>query len=63
MIQAGRADRLGETAALALAALGPGGPGAANPSALSAAVYHLDALGLGATARRLALEALIARGF
>lgn len=57
---AAAAGRMGETALLALIAVGPGGPQEANPVALAKAVRALKAVGLEQEARRLALESVLA---
>ena len=59
---AAQAKRLGETAVLALLALGPAGPAGADPLALGAALRTLRAVGLASDARSLALEAMLADG-
>jgi hypothetical protein len=51
-------DHTGEAVALALLALGEGGPAAASVEALDRVLRALRALGLEAEARRLAVEAL-----
>lgn len=52
--------QLGETAILALIAIGPGGPQDTHPIALAKAVKALNSVGLEAEARRLALESIVA---
>ena len=54
--------RIGETVLLALYALGPDGPGGANPIMLSRAISSLRLVGLDAEARAIAIEAAIAAG-
>jgi hypothetical protein len=54
--------RIGETVLLSLYALGPEGPGAANPIMLSRAISSLRQIGLDAEARAIAIEAAIAAG-
>ena len=54
--------RIGETVLLALYALGPDGPGGANPIMLSRAIASLRQIGLDAEARVIAIEAAIAAG-
>ncbi|MFP3944384.1 MAG: hypothetical protein ACLFWF_10850 [Alphaproteobacteria bacterium] len=51
---------LGETALLALIAVGPGGPQETHPVALAKAVRALKSVGLEKIARRLALESVLA---
>lgn len=58
---AGAKDALGETVLLALDAIGQAGPGSVHPRAAAQAVASLKAVGLENEARRLALEALMAR--
>ncbi len=60
---AGHKKAVGETILLTLDVLGPGGPGAAHPRAVAQAVASLKAIGLESEARRLALEALLARSY
>ncbi|TNE38274.1 MAG: hypothetical protein EP348_05030 [Alphaproteobacteria bacterium] len=55
------ADRIGETVALSLAALGDGGPANATVGTLSLVVRSLQKIGLEKEARRLALEAAVLR--
>ena len=59
---AARERRRGETVALALLAIGPRGPGAANPLTLSSVIVALVRAGLESDARALALEAAVAQG-
>ncbi len=54
--------RIGETVLLALYALGPDGPRAANPIMLSRSIASLRQIGLDAEARAIAIEAAIAAG-
>ncbi|PKQ04233.1 MAG: hypothetical protein CVT73_13910, partial [Alphaproteobacteria bacterium HGW-Alphaproteobacteria-12] len=58
---AGAKNALGETVLLALDAIGQTGPGSVHPRGVSQAVSSLRAVGLESEARRLALEALMAR--
>lgn len=58
---AGAKNAIGETVMLALDAIGQAGPGGVHPRASSQAVSSLRAVGLESEARRLALEALMAR--
>jgi len=60
---AGQQGRRGESVLLALVSLGPGGPETAASPVMSAATAALRGAGLEADARRLALEAMIGRGF
>jgi hypothetical protein len=59
---AAAAGRVGETVLLTLISLGPDGPGETNPIILSRALASLQAVGLEAEARALALEAAVASG-
>jgi hypothetical protein len=54
--------RIGETVLLSLYALGPDGPGGANPILLSRAISSLRQIGLDSEARAIAIEAAIAAG-
>ncbi|MFQ5985024.1 MAG: hypothetical protein ACE5LL_05855 [Alphaproteobacteria bacterium] len=54
--------RVGETVLLSLLALDRRGPGHTSPLALGAVVGSLGKVGLGAEARALAVEAILARG-
>ncbi|WP_421865495.1 hypothetical protein [Parvibaculum sp.] len=58
---AGARGAVGETVLLALDAAGQAGPGSVHPRASAQAVASLRAVGLESEARRLALEALMAR--
>lgn len=58
---AGQKGAVGETVMLSLVAIGPGGPGEADPQAAAQAVSSLKALHLDDEARRLAVEALMGR--
>lgn len=60
--QAAAAGRRGETVALALAAIGPAGPAAAEPTLLHQAIRALRAVGLESEARAIAFETLIGNG-
>ncbi|MBX3489318.1 hypothetical protein [Parvibaculum sp.] len=60
---AGHKKAIGETVLLTLDVLGLGGPGAAHPRAAAQATASLKAVDLESEARRLALEALLARSF
>jgi hypothetical protein len=60
---AARSGRQGEAILQMLTALGHDGVARAEPHALGAAVGVLAALGRGAEARRLAVEAALANGF
>ncbi|MBM3488801.1 MAG: hypothetical protein FJX67_19575 [Alphaproteobacteria bacterium] len=60
--QAADEVRVGETVLFALLALGPAGPAAMHPFALTTALAALAAVGLDDEARALALEAAIAAG-
>jgi hypothetical protein len=62
MKHAAAQNRRGETVLLALLALGPGGPATATADTLSEVVAALRAVRLEKDARRLALEAALARG-
>lgn len=57
------AGQVGAVVANAILALGPDGPGGASLESLGAALSALRRVGLGADARRIAVEALVARGF
>ena len=61
MQAAGARNAVGEAVLLALDAIGREGPGAVHPRASAQAVSSLRAVGLESEARRLALEALMAR--
>ena len=54
--------RVGETVLLSLLALGEVGPPGANPVTLHGVMRALRRIGLTAPARRIALEAALARG-
>jgi hypothetical protein len=54
--------RIGETVLRALYALGPDGPGGANPIILSRIIASLRQIGLDSEARAIAIEAAIAAG-
>lgn len=60
---AGHKQAVGETVLLALDVLGSNGPGAAHPRAAAQATASLKAVDLESEARRLALEALLARSY
>ncbi|MDP6067320.1 MAG: hypothetical protein QGG75_08715 [Alphaproteobacteria bacterium] len=60
--RAAEAGRIGETVLLSLLALGEVGPPGANPVTLHGVMRALRRIGLGAAARRIALEAALARG-
>jgi len=60
---AGHKKAVGETVLLTLDVLGPGGPGTAHPSAAAQATASLKAADLESEARRVALEALLARSY
>ena len=60
--RAAAAGRIGETVLLSLLALGEVGPPGANPVTLHGVMRALRRIGLGAAARRIALEAALARG-
>jgi hypothetical protein len=62
MKHAAAQNRRGETVLLALLALGPGGPATATADTLSEVAAALRAVRLEKDARRLALEAALARG-
>jgi hypothetical protein len=57
----GQKNAIGETVLLSLDAIGQKGPGAVHPRASAQAVASLKAVNLESEARRLALEALMAR--
>jgi hypothetical protein len=59
---AAAAGRRGESVLLAVTALGPAAPSGSHPLALGYAVSALSAVGLGADARALAIEAALAAG-
>lgn len=59
---AARDKRVGETVMLSLLALGEGGPGQAGAIALTRVLKALDAIGLKAETRALAVEAAVAVG-
>jgi hypothetical protein len=59
---AAAAGRRGESVLLAVTALGPAAPAGSHPLALGYAVSALSAVGLGADARALAIEAALAAG-
>jgi hypothetical protein len=61
--RAAQDGRLGETVLLALVSLGPEGPAGAHPLVLAGVVTALRRVGLEDDARRLALEAILARRF
>jgi len=61
--QAVEARQVGATVANALLALGPDGPAGASLETLGAVVRALRRIGLETDARRIAVEALVARGF
>ncbi|WP_334128178.1 hypothetical protein [Sneathiella sp.] len=61
LVAAAEAGRLGETVALSLAALGEEGPGMASTPTLYTVLKALTSVGLEASARKLALEAAVAR--
>jgi len=63
MIEAAAAGRVGETVLSAIIVCGEGGPAATPPLLMASVVRALKDVGLHADARRLAVEALIARGF
>jgi len=56
-------ERLGEGVLTSLVSLGKAGPSRGQPAVVATAVGALEAVGLEAEARRLALESLIAAGF
>jgi hypothetical protein len=58
---AGQKGAIGETVMLAVDIIGNEGPGAVHPRAAAQAVASLKAAGLESEARRVALEALMAR--
>jgi hypothetical protein len=58
---AGQKNAVGETVLLSLDAIGQKGPGTVHPRASAQAVASLKAVNLESEARRLALEALMAR--
>lgn len=58
---AGQKKAVGETVLLAIEAVGQKGPGAVHPRASAQAIASLKAVNLESEARRLALEALMAR--
>ena len=60
--EAARDARKGETVLLSLLALGDGGPAQADPIVLRRVLSALDAVGLEAPARALAVEAAVAAG-
>jgi hypothetical protein len=62
MKHAAAQNRRGETVLMALLALGPGGPATATADTLSEVIAALRAVRLEKDARRLALEAALARG-
>ncbi len=62
MKHAAAQNRRGETVLLALLALGPGGPATATADTLTEVIAALRAVRLEKDARRLALEAALARG-
>jgi hypothetical protein len=55
--------RLGETVLLGLLALGDIGPSGAAPSTLRSVIRAFNTVGLGAESRKIALEAVLGRGF
>ena len=63
LIRAAEAGRVGETVLFALLALGEAGTDGAEPTTLGAVVAALRSVGLERDARRLAVEAALARGF
>ena len=62
LAQASADERTGATVALALIALGEGGPVSAHSAALGAVITALRRIGLESDARALALEATLAKG-
>lgn len=63
LAEAVEAKRRGEVALLSLIALGPSGPATVDAATLIDVVGGLNAVGLKADAGRIALEAMLARGF
>lgn len=63
MIDAAASGRVGETVLSAAIVSGEGGPAATPPLLMASVVRALKDVGLEADARRLAVEALVARGF
>ena len=63
LARAAEGGRLGETVLLALISLGESGPAGAHPLVLSQVVTALGRVGLDEDARRVALEAVLAREF
>lgn len=63
MIEAAAGGRVGETVLSAAIVCGEGGPAATPPLLMASVVRALKDVGLEADARRLAVEALVARGF
>lgn len=63
LANAADAGQVGAVVVNAILALGPDGPGGASLESLGAALSALRRVGLEADARRLAVEALVARGF
>ena len=63
LVRAARDGRLGEAVLLALVSLGRDGPAAAHPLVLGEVVSALRRVGLEEDARRIALEAVLAREF
>lgn len=63
LLMAARDKRLGETALLSLIAMGEGGPGKASPVMIGNVMTALGSVGLNAEARKIAIEALVARDF
>ena len=59
---ASAAGRVGETVLLSLLMLGQGGPGQASPLVLGWVVKNLTVVGLGNSARAIAVEAVVAAG-
>ena len=55
-------DRIGEVVLFSMLALGQGGPAQADPTVLRKVLTSLNAVGLAAEARALALEAAVASG-
>ncbi|MBW7835190.1 MAG: hypothetical protein H3C28_00930 [Sphingomonadales bacterium] len=63
MIEAAAGGRVGETVLSAAIVCAKGGPAATPPLLMASVVRALKDVGLEADARRLAIEALVARGF
>lgn len=62
LLKAGAEGHQGETAVYAVSALTEGGPGASAPTVVGSVVRALDNVGIGDSARAIALEAMAARG-